>query len=659
MCGIFGVVGKKYEHDIFKSIVKKLFILSESRGKEASGFAFLHDDIIAVYKSPLPASELIKSTVFKKIFTKGIQSEILIGHSRLVTNGYEHENFNNQPFIKNGIVGIHNGIVVNIEKIWQKYQEKPVTHLDSEIFPSLLNTFKHDGFSLSDSIKKVFAEIEGMGNIALLFNYSKNLLLATNNGSLYYVQSNDSFIFASEYTILETLLAKEKTGFANNNIKQLMPNSALLLNISNISISIIEFNDDKATFTNESERDSSILIKELDSDAVKNKGYINTSLVHDQVSLSQEFIEYHAHCKDKIAKIKRCTKCLLPDTFPFIVFDENGVCDKCNTYIKQQTFGLEALQLQVAPFKKNNGKPDCIVAFSGGRDSSYSLHVIKNILKLTPLAYSYDWGMLTDLARRNQARMCGKLGIEHILVSADIRKKRSNIRKNVLAWLKKPHLGTIPLFMAGDKQYFHFASELQKQYNLPLLIMGENYFEKTGFKIEFTGARQEQKGYMSYHMSALSKVGMLSFYAKEYLLNPSYINSSLIDTLGAYVAYYGSKHEYINLFDYISWNETEINDVLLNQFDWEIEPGYDSTWRIGDGTVAFYNYIYYIVAGFTENDTFRSNQIREGVLSREEALKLSEMENLPRWNAIKWYCDTIGINFESTIKKINQIEKLY
>ena len=310
-------------------------------------------------------------------------------------------------------------------------------------------------------------------------------------------------------------------------------------------------------------------------------------------------------------------------------------------------------------FKKNYGKPDCIVAFSGGRDSSYSLHIVKEILGLTPLAYSYDWGMITDLARRNQARMCGKLGIEHILVSADIRKKRKYIQQNVSAWLKRPHLGTIPLFMAGDKQYFYYASKLQQQYNLPLLIMGENYFEKTGFKIEFTGAKQEQQGYMSYHVSLKSKLNMLAFYAKEYLLNPAYINASLLNTIGAYFAYYGSKHNYLNLFDYIYWDEKEINTILLDNYYWETDPETKSTWRIGDGTAAFYNYIYYIVAGFTENDTFRSNQIREGILNREDALKMVNEENKPRFNSIKWYCDTIGIDFEETIKRIKKIKKNY
>ena len=81
---------------------------------------------------------------------------------------------------------------------------------------------------------------------------------------------------------------------------------------------------------------------------------------------------------------------------------------------------------------------------------------------MNPVAYTYDWGMVTDLFTTNLSRICGKLGVEHILVSADIRKKRGYIKKNVLAWLKRPNLGMIPLFMAGDKAYFSHAQRSKR-----------------------------------------------------------------------------------------------------------------------------------------------------------------------------------------------------
>ena len=139
-----------------------------------------------------------------------------------------------------------------------------------------------------------------------------------------------------------------------------------------------------------------------------------------------------------------------------------------------------------------------------------------------------------------------------------------------------------------------------------------------------------------------------------------YFNSSLWDTLsGEYYRSYHKKTDYFHLFDYWRWDEDQINKTLLEEYDWEMAPDTPTSWRIGDGTAAFYNYIYYIVAGFTEHDTFRSNQIREGQLTRQEALQKVSEENKPRYPNLKWYLDAVGLDFETVIKKINSIPRLY
>ena len=109
----------------------------------------------------------------------------------------------------------------------------------------------------------------------------------------------------------------------------------------------------------------------------------------------------------------------------------------------------------------------------------------------------------------------------------------------------------------------------------------------------------------------------------------------------------------------MEWKEAEVEDVIINQYGWEKAVDTDSTWRIGDGTASFYNYIYTLVAGFSENDTFRSNQIREGSITRGEALDLIYKENLPRYNSLKWYLKIIDLDYESTIKRINSIPRMY
>ena len=76
------------------------------------------------------------------------------------------------------------------------------------------------------------------------------------------------------------------------------------------------------------------------------------------------------------------------------------------------------------------------MGLSGGRDSSYGLHLIKTKYKMNPIAYTFDWGLTTDISRINASKLCGKLGIEHIIRSANIDERRSHVRENLFAWLK-------------------------------------------------------------------------------------------------------------------------------------------------------------------------------------------------------------------------------
>jgi len=186
-----------------------------------------------------------------------------------------------------------------------------------------------------------------------------------------------------------------------------------------------------------------------------------------------------------------------------------------------------------------------------------------------------------------------------------------------------------------------------------------NNLERTDFKTGFAGVPAKKGDGKHYHINLKSKLQLARYYGTQFLLNPHYLNASIIDTLFAYVSYYFINQDHLYLFDYISWNEEDVNKTLLENYQWEIAQDTSTTWRIGDGTAAFYNYIYYTVAGFTENDALRSNQIREGALTRDEALRKVAQENQPRWPSIQEYLTTIGVDLGDAIRAINVIPKLY
>ncbi|MCJ7544528.1 MAG: hypothetical protein MUP47_08210 [Phycisphaerae bacterium] len=632
--------------DSLRRATSLLFQLSESRGKEAAGLALRVDGAMTVFKRAVAASRMVASAEYARLFEGGPLNQCarpggglagplsLVGHSRLVTNGRQSLDVNNQPVVKDGLVAVHNGIITNDARLWQKFPTLQQNYqVDTEVLLSLLRMFQREWGSWVAACQATFQQMEGTASVAVLVEDSDQLLLATNNGSLYFTVNQEAglLFFASERHILEVFSERWRPrggGLRRPDITHLAAGRGLLAGLHDLRL------------------------EEFRLDAPPAAGPA-TAVGTVRVAI----VDLSAQDERARASLRRCTRCILPETMPFIEFDEQGVCSYCRTYRKIEVRGREALERELAPCRKGNGEPDCLVMLSGGRDSSYGLHYARRVLGLNPIAYSYDWGMITDLARRNQARLCGKLGVEHILVSADIPRKRRYVRRNVEAWLKRPHLGMVPLFMAGDKQYFYYVKQVMKHANVQLIIVCESPLERTRFKSGFSGVN-EGTGRI-FNLPLWKKLRILGFYLGQYLRNPAYINASLFDSFFAYASAYLMHHDFCFLYNYVPWDEQEIVSTLRREYDWELATDTPSTWRIGDGTAPFYNYIYYTVAGFTENDTFRSNQIREGVLTREQALELVRRENQPRWDALQWYAQTIGFDLDEALNVIHSMPKLY
>ncbi|RUP29393.1 MAG: hypothetical protein EKK45_10860 [Curvibacter sp.] len=649
MCGIFGVVagaGSDIGRGEFDLLLTRLFLRSESRGKEAAGAAFCSGSDIRVIRKALPASELLAHEEYQRFRDDAlVQLELpvagalaVIGHARLVTNGLQGIDANNQPVVKGGVVCVHNGIIVNEPQLWaQQPALVKETEVDTEVVAAMLDQAISSGVSLASATSSVFGRIYGEASLAVLFSARQSMLLATNTGSLFLVAdaSRKVAFYCSEAAIARKVIQQMGGSWKTCTVKQLKANTAVLIDLATAEPGLhFSVGSDAAA-------------------AVAMQDTVSTEPGQRTITLSKDLVQ------QRWRSMRRCTCCILPETMPFIKFDADGVCNYCRNYQRQSLAGEGALLRLLDQYRSNNGEPDCLVGFSGGRDSSYGLHLLKTRYGMNPIAYTYDWGMVTDLARRNQARLCGRLGVEHIWVSADIKAKRKNVRRNVEAWLRRPDLGMVPLFMAGDKQFMWHANRLMKETDIRLMVYSTNHYERTDFKTGFCGVAPASAGIRLNRMSFLSKARMVAYYLKNYLLNPGYINKSLGDTFTAFLSYYFVRQDFLYLFDYISWDEQEINRTLIGEYGWELAKDTPTSWRIGDGTAPFYNYIYQTIAGFSEYETFRSNQIREGVISRDEALRLVYLENQPRIASIHEYCSIIGVDFNIVMRIIDNVKKMY
>jgi glucosamine--fructose-6-phosphate aminotransferase (isomerizing) len=663
MCGIFGwIAGNNAEisKGTFKRGIEELLLLSETRGKEASGICCVNQNDIKVYKRCVRARKLIHMKEFQDIFDhfKPEAGYMVMGHARMVTNGSENIGENNQPVIRNELVCIHNGIIVNDAQIWDENPDLTRrTEVDTEVFLGLMEKHGYQD-DLMGAFDKCINTIKGSLSVALVDRTSNYILLYTNVGSLYLVvsQARNMLMFASEKYILEQAIKRAKLGacFHIDSIKQIPPKKGVLVDIETCQLRTMSC---RRRYEKISKGNQERTLVNLSSGHDEKK-CVNTPkmLYQNRLHKVEKLLEVDVF---KIRELRRCSKCLLPETFPGITFDEAGECSVCREYKKKVPMGEEHLKKLLENRRTKERRYDCIVPLSGGRDSCYMLHYIVKELGLKPVAYTYDWGMVTDLARRNIQRMCSELGVEHILISANIAQKRKNIQLNVKAWLRHPDLMTVPLFMAGDKQFFYYAQMLKHQMRVDNIIFGMNSLEETQFKVRFASIQETGKNGLHYNLSAKNKYNLMISYAKEFVKNPAYINRSLLDSFTGFVSYYFLPKDYIQFFDYIKWHQDTVEDVILNQYEWEKAKDTDETWRIGDGTAPFYNYIYYRLAGFTEFDTFKSNQIREGMVDRETAFKGLERSNRVSAEGFVWYCDTINVDPIETLKIINNQKTLY
>ena len=602
MSGLFGIVSDK---DIDYKKLLTLGLAEEYRGKNSSGFAYFDEELqrFNIFKSKNKISNVIDSDRFKK-------RKILIGYAGL--NFISPTDI--QPAISDDFILFHSGIVLNTPINTEKYTAS--TPANTDFIVDIIVREAASNKNYEQIIEDIFKEIRGSFSCALLLPKLGKLFLFTNCKNIYYSVSDSGLFFASEQASLIQLNCE--------NIVQLSKKISfdIPVSVNNIKVDLDSINRTKG---------SSITFNNADLDLLQYK-------VHD---------------------LKRCTRCILPETMPFIKFDNKGVCNYCHNYKLRNIPKPKDDFYDLVESYRKQGTDDCIVPFSGGRDSCYTLHVMVNELKMKPVTYTYDWGMVTDVGRRNISLMCRELGVENIVVSADIEKKRKNIALNFKAWLKNPDLGMLNILTAGDKHFFRYVDKIKKQTGIDLNVWGVNPLEVTHFKTGFLGIEPDFEVSKVYSNGALKQLRYQTKRFGAMLKSPGYFNPSVWDTVsGEYHRSVTEKSDYFHLFDFYQWDENEINN-LLDSYNWERATDTSTTWRIGDGTAGIYNYIYYTLAGFTEHDTFRSNQVREGQLTREQALSLIEVENVPCYDNLRWYLRSINFDFDTTINRINSIPRLH
>ena len=158
---------------------------------------------------------------------------------------------------------------------------------------------------------------------------------------------------------------------------------------------------------------------------VKIKGYrielgeIESALLNHPDIEAAVVTVYQLESKSPDQITQRCVQCGLPDNYPGVVFDSAGVCNTCRDFsaVKdhfRDYFKSQAdLQIIIDNAKRTkSGKYDCMVLYSGGKDSTYMLSQLVREFGMQPLVFSMDNGYISEEAKDNIRRVTESLGVD-------------------------------------------------------------------------------------------------------------------------------------------------------------------------------------------------------------------------------------------------------
>ena len=188
--------------------------------------------------------------------------------------------------------------------------------------------------------------------------------------------------------------------------------------------------------------------------------------------------------------MRYCKKCVIPDTRPGIVFDDEGVCFPCRAAEERKKINwderFEELKELCDKYRGKKGSYyDCIITVSGGKDSYFQIYVMKELMKMNPLLVNINNFTWTDTGRKNFDNMSDTFDCDTISLHLN----RKLARK--LSWKALVKLGSPNWYW--DRAVYVFPIIVGTNFNIPLIVYGENVnYEYGGFQTKETYSAKEQ-----------------------------------------------------------------------------------------------------------------------------------------------------------------------
>lgn len=344
-------------------------------------------------------------------------------------------------------------------------------------------------------------------------------------------------------------------------------------------------------------------------------------------------------------ELKRCTRCIMPETQQGIVFDEQGVCGTCRqiefkrTQIDWQEREKELIEL-IEQYRERHSY-DCIIPFSGGKDSTYTAYVLVKKYRVKPLLVSFDHGFLRPRVLANRTKTVKKLGVDILTFRANwkVAKKlmlESLRRKGDFCW--HCHAGV-----------FAYPMQIAIKLNIPLVFWGEPSAEYTSYYSYDKPEEVDEEKFNRIINLGITAEDMFEFLGGSVNMKDlEPFRYPLLKDLKAI------NYRSVCLGSYLPWDAEKHAEIIREELDWQWDTveGIPETYGYQKLECMLYgirDYLLFIKKGFGRTAHLASIDIRKGLLSRDEGLKLAKEYDGRRPASMDWFLDMLEITEEELI----------
>ncbi len=335
--------------------------------------------------------------------------------------------------------------------------------------------------------------------------------------------------------------------------------------------------------------------------------------------------------------VKTCNKCINNDKVEGVIIEENGFCNICNNHQQHIPFGENELLKIINKARKKNRIYDALVPLSGGKDSTYVLYLATFKYKLNVLAYTFDNGFMSDLAKKNIETSVKKSGVDHIWVKHDLKLIQELYRTALI------HSGEICNICGLGIERSMF--KISESWRIPIILLGHSPTEANSFTSEDIYDHSRLKAILNKNKNINNRM------INRFLIYPKL---NFITTF--FLTIIGKIGKRVNILYYLDIpSDQGIGKIIKKEMDWREPDESEYTRHFDCLAEPFTNFIRDKRFGQSRRLPQLCNMIRNNEITRDEALQIVIDDNKNHLPInLEFIMSSLNLN-ESDINEIGKI----